>query len=170
MSAALPSGKPFAGGGTGRGRWHRRVGAIPLVYLAAILVIGFVHPLVPQWRWLLIHLLLLGAATNAILVWSVHFATAVLRVPPAHGRRGEAARLIALNAGIGGVLAGGIVGGAWLWSAVAGSVVVTAAVLAHLTVLARQLRRALPAPFTVTVHYYLVASARCWWVYPPAPG
>jgi hypothetical protein len=41
---------------------------------------------------------------------------------------------------------------------VAGSVVVFAAVLAHLIVLAMRLRRTLPAPFVVTVHYYLAAA------------
>lgn len=142
----------------GRGRWHRRVGAIPLGYLAATVAVAFAHPFLPQWRWLLIHLLLLGAVTNAIVVWSAHFASAVLQAPAPSSRRGEAARLAVLNLGVAGVLAGGAAAGGWRWVAVAGSALVFVAVLAHLTVLVVRLRRSLPAPFTVTVHYYLAAA------------
>lgn len=131
---------------------------VPLGYLVLIVVVAFTHPLLPQWRWLLVHLLLLGAVTNAIVVWSNHFAIAVLRAPAPANRRGEAVRLATLNAGIVGVLAGGSGEGGWRWVAVAGSVVVFAAVLAHLIVLAMRLRRTLPAPFVVTVHYYLAAA------------
>lgn len=126
-------------------------------YLVLIVVTGLVHPLLPQFRWLLVHLLLLGAVTNAIVVWSTHFATAVLRAPAPANRRGEAIRLVTLNVGIVAVLAGGA-GEGWRWAAVTGSVVVFTAVLAHLTVLAARLRRTLPAPFVVTVHYYLAAA------------
>jgi nitrite reductase (NO-forming) len=36
--------------------------------------------------WLALHLVLLGGLTNAIVVWSEHFAAALLRVPaPASG-------------------------------------------------------------------------------------
>jgi hypothetical protein len=140
----------------GRSRWHRLVGIIPLAYLGAIVVVGSLHPFLPQWRWLLIHLLLLGAATNAILVWSTHFAQAVLRSPLPATRRGEVARLVVLNTGVVGVLVAGVTGPAWL--AVPASALVFAAVAAHLAVLAVRLRRALPAPFTVTVHYYLAAG------------
>ncbi|HEX5994304.1 MAG TPA: hypothetical protein VFY84_04090, partial [Jiangellales bacterium] len=80
---------PLSPRSSGRAGWHRRAGALPLGYLAAIVVVAAVHPFVPQWRWLLVHLLLLGAATNAIVIWSTHFASAVLRVPPARNRRGE---------------------------------------------------------------------------------
>lgn len=142
--------------GTGRSRWHRRVGALPLAYLAMIVVVGFLHPFLPHWRWLLIHLLLLGAATNAILVWSTHFAGAVLRAPVPAARRGEAARLVLLNAGVIGVLVAGTTGPSWL--AVPTSALVFAAVAAHLAALAVRLHRALPAPLAVTVHYYLIAA------------
>jgi nitrite reductase (NO-forming) len=139
---------------SGRAAWHRRVGVLPLGYLAAIVAVGFVHPFIPGWRWLLIHLLLLGAATNAIVIWSTHFANAVLRVPPPQNRHGQTLRLTALNLGVVAVL-----GVAWQPLAVAGAGLVFAAVLAHLLVLAGRLRRALSPPLAVTVHYYLVAGA-----------
>ncbi|MBX6357621.1 MAG: hypothetical protein IRZ05_17435 [Micromonosporaceae bacterium] len=140
----------------GRAGWHRRTGLVPIGYLAAMVVVGFAHPVLPQSRWLLIHLLLLGAVTNAIVVWSAHFAAAILRSPAPAKRGGEAARLVLLNLGIVAVLAAGSAGPRWL--GVAGAGAVFAAVAIHLGVLAARLRRALPARFAVTVHYYLAAA------------
>jgi hypothetical protein len=141
---------------TGRAGWHRRTALLPVGYLAGIVVVGFVHPFLPSWRWLAIHLLLVGAVSNAILLWSAHFTAAVLRVSAPVTRRGEAVRLAVMNLGVLGVLAAGTVGPVWL--GVAGAAGVFAAVVAHLVWLARQLRTALPARFAVTVHYYLAAA------------
>ncbi|HEY7224135.1 MAG TPA: hypothetical protein VH561_11165 [Micromonosporaceae bacterium] len=141
---------------TGRGGWHRRVGWLPLTYLGGIVAIGFAHPLLAHWWWLGVHVLLLGAVTNAILIWSTHFALAVLRAPAPASRRGEALRLAALNIGIVAVLAGGSGGLAWV--GVAGAVVVFAAICAHLHSLRVRLRAALPAPYAGTVHYYVAAT------------
>jgi hypothetical protein len=132
------------------------VGLLPPAYLAGIVLVGMAHPFLPDWRWLAIHLLLLGAATNAILVWSNHFASAVLRVPAPASRRGEAVRLIVLNAGVLGVLGGGVAGLPGV--AVAGAVAVFGAVAAHLGWLAARVRAALPAPLAVLTHYYLAAG------------
>ncbi|HET8681887.1 MAG TPA: multicopper oxidase domain-containing protein [Micromonosporaceae bacterium] len=155
---ALPgAGEPGPGAGeSGRAGWHRRAAALPLSYLAGIVVVGFAHPFLPSWRWLAIHLLLLGAASNAILVWSAHFTAAVLHSRAPASRRGEAARLVVLNLGVVGVLVGGATPARW--AGVAGAAAVFAAVAAHLWVLAARLRSALPARFTVTVRYYLAAT------------
>lgn len=142
---------------SGRSAWHRRTGMLPLAYFAGLVAVGFAHPFLPQWRWLAIHLLLLGAATNAILVWSAHFTAGVLRAPAPPTRRAEAVRLGVLNLGIAAVLVGGA--GELPWLGVAGSGAVFAAVAAHLAWLAARLRAALPARFTITVHYYLAAAA-----------
>ena len=127
-----------------------------MVYLAGIVAVGLVHPFLPGWRWLVVHLLLLGAVTNAIVVWSAHFTTAVLRTPAPPRRRADALRLAVLNAGIAAVLTGGVADLPWL--GVAGAGAVFAAIAAHLAWLARQVRAALPARFTVTAHYYLAAT------------
>lgn len=165
-----PQPRGLTGGGvtaeprTGRAAWHRRAGTVPLAYLVALAAVSVVHPFLEDWYWLLIHLLLLGAATNAIVVWSAHFAAAVLRSPAPANRRAEAARLVALNAGVLAVLAGGAAGGApgggtsAGWVAVGGAAAVFAVVVSHLWVLGVRLRRALPARFAVTVHYYLAAA------------
>jgi nitrite reductase (NO-forming) len=139
-----------------RAGWHRRAGALPAGYLSALVVLAFVHPFVPAWHWLAIHLLLLGAATNAILVWSAHFTAAVLRIPVPARRRGEILRLAVLNAGVIAVLAGGGADRPWLGAG--GAVAVFAAVAAHLGRLAAHLRSALPARFAVTVHFYRAAA------------
>ena len=57
---------------TGRGGWHRRVAWVPLSYLVGIVAIGVAHPLLPGWWWLGVHMLLLGAVTNAILDHKMH--------------------------------------------------------------------------------------------------
>lgn len=141
---------------SGRAAWHRAGGTLPLAYLAALVAVGLAHPALPAWRWLAIHLLLLGAATNAILVWGAHFTAAVLRIPAPPDRRGEAVRLGVLNAGVIAVLTGGATDLAWL--GVAGAGAVFAAIVGHLHWLTGRLRSALPARFAVTVHYYLAAS------------
>ncbi|NES37202.1 hypothetical protein G3554_13670, partial [Micromonospora sp. PPF5-17] len=149
-----PAGGPVAT--TGRAAWHRRTGLLPIAYLGGLVALGFAHPFLPAWRWLAIHLLLLGAVTNAILVWSAHFTAAVLRTPVPSRRRPEGVRLAVLNVGVCAVLVGGTADRPWV--GVGGAALVFAAVAAHLAWLARRLRRALPARFRVTVHYYLAAS------------
>ncbi|WP_307798640.1 hypothetical protein [Actinoplanes flavus] len=141
---------------TGRAGWHRRTGVLPLTYLAGLVALAFAHPKLPGWRWLAIHLLLLGAATNAILVWGAHFTVAVLRAPIPARRTGEAIRLILLNVGVTAVLAGGAADLPWI--GVGGAAAVFAAVAAHLWWLTARLRAALPARFTVTVHHYVAAT------------
>ncbi|MEV0425661.1 hypothetical protein [Micromonospora sp. NPDC050495] len=162
-TTAVPSPPPIGpaagtgpAGSTGRAGWHRRAGLLPVAYLGGLVVLGLVHPFLPSWRWLAIHLLLLGAVTNAILVWSAHFTAAVLRAPVPQRRRSEAVRLAGLNLGVCAVLVGGTADRPWI--GVGGAALVFAAVAAHLAWLARRLRRALPARFRVTVHYYLAAS------------
>ncbi|HET8658073.1 MAG TPA: multicopper oxidase domain-containing protein [Micromonosporaceae bacterium] len=154
VAAVRPA--PPGTGESGRAGWHRRAAALPLSYLAGIVVVGFVHPFLPSWRWLAIHLLLLGAASNAILVWSAHFTAAVLHSRTPASRRGEAARLAVLNLGVAAVLVGGATPARWV--GVVGAGAVFGAVAAHLWVLAARLRTALPARFTITVRYYLAAT------------
>ncbi|MFE2613548.1 hypothetical protein ACFXA2_08045 [Micromonospora chalcea] len=151
-----PVTAPAVAAGLRRAGWHRRVAALPLAYLAGLVVLAFVHPFLPAWRWTAIHLLLLGAVSNAVVVWSAHFAAAVLRAPAPDRRRAEAARLAALNVGVLAVLTGGTADRPWL--GVAGATLVFVAVTAHLVALTRRLRRALPARFSVTVRYYLAAT------------
>lgn len=139
-----------------RGRWHLRVGAVVFAWLAALVVVALAHRSLPTSGWLLIHLLGLGAAGNAILIWSRHFTDALLRRPPDVSRAGQAWRIAVFNAGAVTVVVGVPVG---VWPVVlAGGVTVGAVALAHCVTLIRQLRRALPSRFGDTVRYYVAAA------------
>jgi nitrite reductase (NO-forming) len=140
-----------------RTRWHLGANAPVAAWLAALVAITLVHRYVPESPWLLVHLLLLGAVTNAIFVWSSHFADALLRRRATAGsRRWQAGRLVALNVGVLTVVAG-MVSAHWVLTLV-GSVVVGAAAAAHAVTLALQARSALPSRFGATVRYYVCAS------------
>ncbi|TDC86316.1 copper oxidase [Actinomadura sp. 7K507] len=131
---------------------------LPVVcWLAAAVAAALVHPFVPAPRWLMIHLLLLGAITHAILVWSRHFADALLRTAPRPGdRREQTVRLAILNGGAGAVVAG-VLSGMWPIT-VLGAVSVSAAAIWHGAALVAQFRRALPGRFAVTIRCYVTAA------------
>lgn len=138
-----------------RGRWHLRAGTVVAAWLTAVVAVALGHRFLPLSGWLLVHLLGLGAAGNAILIWSRHFTDALLRRAP-ESRAGEGLRLAVFNAGALGVVAG-MVGG-WWPVVLLGGVAVAVIALAHAVELIRQLRTALPARFGVTVRYYIAAA------------
>ena len=142
--------------GTTRGFWPLR--DLPVVFwLTAVVVTTLVHPFVPAPRWLMIHLLLLGAVTHSILVWSRHFADALLRTAPRPAdRREQSQRLLLLNGGVLAVVTG-VLGDLWPLTVV-GATAVAAAVVWHGAALVLQMRRALPARFGATVRYYVAAA------------
>lgn len=139
-----------------RSGWHLRAGAVVFAWLAALVVVAVGHRFLPLSGWLLVHLLALGAAGNAILIWSRHFADALLRRPPDPARTAEVLRLAAFNAGAITVVAGML--GRWWPVVLVGGVAVSVVALAHGVTLRRQLRTALPARFGVTVRYYVAAT------------
>ncbi|MHB1166711.1 MAG: cupredoxin domain-containing protein [Candidatus Nanopelagicales bacterium] len=139
-----------------RSTWHIRTSAVVLAWLAAAGAAAALNRQLPAASWLMVHLLLLGAVTTALLVWSWHFSVAVLRAPPAPTRRDEAARIITANIGA-LVVVGGVMSGASAITAL-GALAVAAAVVAHVGALLRRLRRALPSRFAVTVRAYVAAG------------
>ncbi|GAB3030065.1 multicopper oxidase [Nocardioides flavus (ex Wang et al. 2016)] len=149
-----PSIRPDAATGT-RGFWPVR--DLPVVgWLLAAVVVALAHPWVPEARWLLLHLLLLGAAGHAILVWSRYFADTLLR-GPATPRREQSIRLVTFDLGAVAVTAG-VGSGTWLLVLV-GATAAGVAVAWHLLSLARGLRGRFGSRFAPTVHYYLAAGA-----------
>ena len=69
-----------------------------LLLLATLLAL--VHPFVPGSRWLMVHLVLLGALTHSIMVWSTHFSQALLKTRPGlDDRRMQSRRLVLLLVG-----------------------------------------------------------------------
>jgi nitrite reductase (NO-forming) len=139
-----------------RARRQLLVAGFVLAYLAAGAVTLALGDRVAAGGWLALHLVLLGAATNAIVVWSEHFAAALLHTAPA-GERAATARTLALNLGILGVL-GGVHGGR-LGLAAGGACLAGVVVLAHAAALANRVGRTLPSRLGATVWFYLAASA-----------
>jgi nitrite reductase (NO-forming) len=144
---------------TGRRRRFDPLRDLPaVVWLVAVVVIAALHQVVAAPEWLMLHLLLLGAITHSILVWSQHFADALLHNAVMAGqRRARTVRLGLLNAGVAAVVIG-VPAGAWA-AVVAGASAVVAAVGWHAVSLVGQLRRGLGSRFAVTVRYYVAAAA-----------
>jgi len=126
-----------------------------LSYFAAALVVAAAPYPVAMPRWLALHLLFLGAATNAIVVYTAHFAEALLHARPA-GRRSVRAQLCGLNAGVLSVLTG--VDGHYSVLVVIGAVLVGAAVLAGAARLIGLARRSLAGRLRATVWFYVAAA------------
>ena len=136
---------------------HVVAGAVVAVYLLAAAVVVVAHRVAPMPEWLALHLLVLGAATNAVFVWSRHFAQALLHARPGPERPAQL-RLGALNAGVVAVLAGACAGLPPL--AVAGAAVVVGAVIAHVASLLAMARpsSSLAGPLGVVAWYYIAAG------------
>ncbi len=142
---------------TARGRWAWR-DRPGIVWLVAVVVIAVLHRFIPGSRWLMVHMLLLGAVTHSIFVWSRHFADALLKPrPDPDARRIQTQRLIALHSGIVLVVIG-VPTQIWPLTVV-GAIVVGTAVAWHGVELAGLVRAALPARFGYTVRYYIAGSA-----------
>lgn len=142
--------------GQPRGFWPLRDLPVAL-WLLSVVVVAALRPFFARPDWLMIHLLLLGAATNAIVVWSRHFADALLHTAQLPtDRRDQSRRLLLLNAGAVAVVLAVPTG--WWGVTLAGATAVVVAVVWHAAVLVRHLRRALPSRFGVTVRYYVLAA------------
>ena len=69
-----------------RKRWYLLMNGLVSLWLVAAAVVVLVHRFVPNGSWVMVHLLLLGAVSTAILVWSQHFADTLLRRAAPGGR------------------------------------------------------------------------------------
>lgn len=128
-----------------------------IVWLALALLAIVLHPLGGDTSWLAIHLLLLGALSHAIIVWSTHFAQALLKTPErVDPRRAQEARILTLAAGAALVIVGVSVPVSWLTDL--GALLVAGAVGWHAIALARRLRISLPGRFRITLTYYFAAA------------
>lgn len=120
-----------------------------------MVVVG--HAALPVPEWLALHLLMLGAATNAVFVWSRHFAQALLHARPGAERLAQS-RLWVLNVGVVAVLAG--VAGGLPPLAEAGATLVIAAVIGHVVSLAAMVSSArLAGPLGIVAWYYVAAGS-----------
>lgn len=89
----------------GRADWHLRANAFVILYLIAALASGVFQTSSEggEPAWLTVHLLLLGATTNAIVTWSDHFVSALLWAR-SQNRTRQITIISLLNVGIVGVL------------------------------------------------------------------
>ncbi len=140
-----------------RDAWHVRVNVPTLAYLAAaggLLLAGLAGARV---HWLTVHVLLLGAVTSAILVWSAHFTTSLLVRPVAAGQRALAVRLALANAGILLVLGSPVAGLPRLLDAGAGLIIAAAGW--HAVAIGRAMRRPRNPRWRPLIAGYVVAVA-----------
>lgn len=139
-----------------RRRWYLLLHAPLALWVAATIVVVSVHRFFEAGGWLMVHLLLLGAVSTAILIWSQHFADAVLRRQAPGARLSHGIRVAAHTLGASLVVIG-IVATQWMF-VLTGGIIVAAVALAHAASLTVQLRGALPARFSPLVRYYIAAS------------
>lgn len=105
----------------------------------------------------MVHLVLLGALSHAIMVWSHYFCEALLKVSGGqNSRRNQSRRVSLLLVGAVLVLVG-VPTGIWMLTLV-GASLVAIAVSWHGWTLWRMLRQSLPGRFRVTVRYYIVSA------------
>ena len=148
--------RPAPAPGHARGNWWLR-DRPGVFWLVLAVIMTFIHPFVPESRWLMVHLVFLGAITHSIMVWSTHFTQALLKTPPTlDDRRIQTRRLIMLLVGTSLTLIG-VPTATWSLT-VTGASLVSIAVLWHGIQLYRRLRKALPGRFRVTVRYYIAAT------------
>ncbi|QDC26744.1 copper oxidase [Georgenia yuyongxinii] len=140
-----------------RRTWHVRANAVVIAWLAAAAVAAVVHRWLPESAWLLTHLMLLGAVTSAILIWSSHFADTLLGRPAPGGQPFMVARLAAHTVGALGVVAGMTTGNDAVLTA--GAALVALVALVHGGVILRQRRGALMARFGKLSLFYVLAVA-----------
>lgn len=140
-----------------RGFWPMR--DIPTVlWLLLTVAAALAHRALPMPGWLMIHLLLLGAVTHAILVWSQYFSFALLRSAASDvDRRRQSIRLILSNSAAALVIAG-VLSGIWAIT-VTGAAALIVAVGWHGATLLARMRGSMPGRFGRTIRYYVASAA-----------
>ena len=147
---------PHAGEHVKRAPWHLRVGAIVAAWLLVFVALSLADVSQPIEPWLVVHVLLFGAVSNAILIWSRHFADALLRLPEGERRRSEGARLALFNLGVLSVVVGKMAGSDFaIWI---GAAVVVGVLMWHAVALSNRMKRARSSRFLATLHYYIAAT------------
>ncbi len=139
-----------------RKRWYLLINGLVAFWLVAASAIVVVHRFVPSGNWLMVHLLLLGGVSTAILIWSQHFADTLLRRTAPGGRVFHGVRLLGHTLGVATVVAGMVTA---FWPLVlAGGTLVGVVVIAHVVTLIIQSHGALPARFAPLVRYYVASG------------
>ena len=136
--------------------WHIVSGSLVPAWLAAAVILTLLHRQVPSSGWLLVHLLLLGAVSTAILIWSQHFADTLLRHKALGDRRSLGLRLSVHTGGAIAVMTGMVA--EWYPLVLVGGSLVGLNALVHAVVIVSQTRGAMPGRFAPLVRYYIVSA------------
>lgn len=138
-----------------RGTWGLR-DYPSILWLFLAVVVALMHRQFPESEWLMVHLVLLGALTHAIMVWSTHFTHTLLKTrPELDTRRTQTWRLMLLLIGTSLTVVGLPTGITAITHA--GAVLVAAAVVLHGIQIYRCYSASLPGRFQITIRYYLAA-------------
>lgn len=91
--------------------WHSKASKFVTWWLIALVIAGLIHPVLPQFRWVLIHLFTLGALTNSVMLWSGHFTEKWLHsAVPDSQRKHTVWRFYLLNSAIMAIILGQLSG------------------------------------------------------------
>lgn len=81
--------------------WHRKASRPVSLWMMVFLLVGATHTLIPNYRWVLIHLFTLGILSNSIVVWSQHLTEKFVQLKlPVSARPRQLARIYLLNTGV----------------------------------------------------------------------
>lgn len=140
-----------------RRSWHRKATKPVSYWMIALVIAVAAHPFIPQFRWLLVHMVTLGLVTTSIMIWGQHFAEALLKTRLAEQTRSsQVARIWGLTASIVLTMAGMLAALPLL--TVLGAVGVSAMILWYAFALGAQLKAALSPRFAFVVRAYLMAA------------
>lgn len=140
-----------------RRSWHRKATKPVSYWMIALVIAVAAHPFIPQFRWLLVHMVTLGLVTTSIMIWGQHFAEALLKTRLAEQTRSsQVARIWGLTASIVLTMAGMLAALPLL--TVLGAVGVSAMILWYAFALGAQLKAALAPRFAFVVRAYLMAA------------
>lgn len=142
--------------------WHRKASRPVSLWMMVFLIAGATHTLIPNYRWVLIHLFTLGILSNSIVVWSQHLTEKFVQIKvPLSARPRQLARIYLLNTGAIFTLVGQTLVEAWEWHWLltqVGAALVATAVAWHGVALFALWRQAESKRFRPVVSAY-VASA-----------
>ncbi|MEJ6013918.1 cupredoxin domain-containing protein [Corynebacterium sp. H127] len=124
---------------SGRKSWHKTASKPVSWWMLALIIAGASHILIPEYRWMLIHMLTLGILSNSIHLWSFHFTEKWMHADFSQSqRRSFVARVYALNVAFIITILGRVLGQSWL--VVLGASAIAALFGCHAIVLGRQFR------------------------------
>ena len=128
-----------------------------VAWLILAILVALAHRWIPEATWLMVHLVALGAISHAVMVWSAHFTSALLKTRDDDVTRRRADIRLGLLACGSLLVLIGVPTVIWPM-VVVGATVVSVAVGWHAVVLVRDLRRALPGRFRMCIRYYIAAA------------